>query len=201
LPVNAQQEDEMEPRIDTERLVIRPWRDADAPAALAIYGDREVTRWLTPAMDQVPDEPAMRAVLRRWQSGDVAPVSHWAVQERDTGRLVGGVALLRLAPWQDIEIGWQLARTAWGRGYAAEAGEALARWSMHHANVDELFALIGSSNTRAAATAERIGMEWIGETDQYHGQTLELYRLRHDDLPYCEVCEGALETDAESRGD
>ncbi|GAB2574318.1 GNAT family N-acetyltransferase [Kribbella endophytica] len=179
----------MEPRIETDRLVISPWRDADAQDALAIYGDEEVTRWLTPEMDRVPDEAAMRAVLRQWQADDVKPVSHWAVRERDAQRLVGGVALLRLAPWEDIEIGWQLARTVWGRGYAAEAGEAVARWSMHHANVDELFALVGATNTRAAATATRIGMEWIGETDEYHHRKLELYRLRHDDLAYCETCE------------
>jgi RimJ/RimL family protein N-acetyltransferase len=179
----------MEPRIETERLEIRPWRDADAPDALAIYGDEEVVRWLTPEMDRVPDEAAMRAVLRQWQADDVKPVGHWAVQERGAGRLVGGVALLRLAPWEDIELGWQLARTAWGQGYAAEAGEAVARWSMHHANVDELFALVGASNTRAAATATRIGMEWIGETDEYHHRRMELYRLRHDDLAYCETCE------------
>jgi RimJ/RimL family protein N-acetyltransferase len=174
----------MKPTIETDRLVIRPWRDADVPDALVIYGDEQVTRWLTPAMSRIPDEPAMRDVLRGWAAQDVAPVSHWAVELRESGRVIGGVALLRLEPWEDLEVGWQLARTAWGHGYASEAGEAVARWSMHEADVEELFALVNPKNARAAATAERIGMEPIGETDQYHHQRLNLYRLRHDDLAY-----------------
>ncbi len=180
----------MKANIETERLLIRPWRDSDASDALVIYGDESVTRWLTPAMAKVPDLPAMRDVLRGWQTGDVAPVSHWAVELRGADRVVGGVALLRLAPWEDLEIAWQLAPTDWGRGYAAEAGEALAHWSMHRAGVQELYALVGPQNDRAAATAQRIGMDLIGETDKYHRQHLNLYRLRHDDLAYNETYDG-----------
>ncbi|MFI7062457.1 GNAT family N-acetyltransferase [Kribbella sp. NPDC050124] len=185
----------MKPRIETERLVIRPWRDTDASDALVIYGDEHVTRWLTPAMTWVPSVQAMRDVLHRWMAEDVPPVRHWAVELRDSGRVVGGAAVLRLAPWEDLEIGWQLARTAWGHGYAAEAGAAVADWTMHHTDVDELFALVGPTNARAAGTAKRIGMELIGETDQYHGQQLNLYRIRHYDLAYhADAQEQASET-------
>jgi ribosomal-protein-alanine N-acetyltransferase len=174
----------MKPTIETERLVIRPWRDTDASDALVIYGDEQVTRWLTPAMSWVPNVLTMRDILHRWKALDVAPTSHWAVELRDTGRVIGGVAVLRLEPWEDLEIGWLLARTAWGHGYAAEAGAALADWTMHHTDVEELFALVGPTNARAAGTAKRIGMELIGETEQYHGRQLNLYRLRHYDLSY-----------------
>jgi [ribosomal protein S5]-alanine N-acetyltransferase len=179
----------MKATIETERLLLRPWRDTDASEALAIYGDQEVTRWLTPAMAWVPDAETMREVLQEWQEKDVAPVSHWAVVRRDTDQLIGGVALLRLAPWEDLEVGWQLARADWGHGYAAEAGDAVARWALHQGGAQEVFALMSPANERAAATARRIGMEWIGETDQYHRQKLELYRIRHDDLAYCAICE------------
>ncbi|WP_405067193.1 GNAT family N-acetyltransferase [Kribbella sp. NBC_01510] len=179
----------MNPTIETERLLLRPWRDTDASDALAIYGDEEVTRWLTPAMAWVPDVQTMHDVLRKWRDQDVAPVSHWAVERRDTREIVGGAAVLRLAPWEDLELGWQLARPAWGHGYATEAGDAVARWALHRSGVQEVFALVSPGNDRAVATARRIGMEWIGETDQYHQQKLELYRIRHDDLAYCEICE------------
>jgi RimJ/RimL family protein N-acetyltransferase len=175
--------------IETERLLLRPWRDTDASDALVIYGDEEVTHWLTPAMAWVPDVQTMHDVLRKWQDQDVAPVSHWAVERRDTQQVIGGAAVLRLAPWEDLELGWQLARPAWGHGYAAEAGDAVARWALHRTGVQEVFALVSPGNDRAAATAQRIGMEWIGETDRYHQQKLELYRIRHDDLAYCEICE------------
>ena len=52
-------------RLDTERLVLRPWSVDDAGAALAAYGDAEVARWLAPAMDRISDLAAMRVVLQQ----------------------------------------------------------------------------------------------------------------------------------------
>ncbi|NGY61297.1 hypothetical protein G7043_20435 [Lentzea sp. NEAU-D13] len=49
--------------VNTDRLTLRPWHVDDAPAALDVYGQAEVPRWLSPEMDQVPDETAMRLLL------------------------------------------------------------------------------------------------------------------------------------------
>ncbi|HEX7717805.1 MAG TPA: GNAT family N-acetyltransferase [Marmoricola sp.] len=175
--------------IGTERLLIRPWESTDVAAALGIYGDPEVTRWLRPLMGRVRDERTMAAVLDRWRAADreaVAagrPVGHWAVQRREDHRVVGGVSLQYLAPDDaDLEVAWQLSRDAWGHGYAAEAGAALVRWVLHASDVLEVFALVGAHNVRAAATAVRVGMERVGETDEYGILPLQVYRLRHADL-------------------
>ena len=84
-------------------------------------------------------------------------------------------------PEADVEIGYQLAPEYWGRGYIAEAARALARWAFQHSLV-ELFALVTPANTRGAATARRIGMEWVGESEKYHRRRLQVFRLRPDDL-------------------
>ena len=52
--------------ITTPRLVLRPWTAADAPAALAVFGDESVTRWLSPAMARVPSVDEMSAVIKTW---------------------------------------------------------------------------------------------------------------------------------------
>jgi RimJ/RimL family protein N-acetyltransferase len=169
--------------IRSERLVLRPWSLDDAPAALAVYGAGDVARWLSPAMDRVPDAEAMRALLQRWLfEGLVAPQGRWAVERADTAELIGGVAVLPLPPeGDDLEIAWQLAPQAWGNGYAAEAGHAVA----HHAfssGVEELFAVVRTQNGRGAATAQRVGMEWVGETEKYYDLRLQVFRLRKGDL-------------------
>lgn len=48
--------------------------------------------------------------------------------------------------------------------------------------LDELFAVVRPKNTRGAATAKRIGMEWVGETEKYHDLRLQVYRVRAGDL-------------------
>jgi RimJ/RimL family protein N-acetyltransferase len=174
-------------RIHSLRLTLRPWTPEDAEAALAIYGAGEVSRWLAPALERVNDVTGMRALIESWVAEYETlepPQGRWAVVLRETGELVGGASLLPLPPYSgDLEIGWQLAPTAWGRGLAAEAGHAVAHQAFESpAGVGELFAVVRPKNERGAATARRVGMEWVGETDKYYGLHLQVYRLRAADL-------------------
>ena len=168
----------------TDRLRLRDWSATDAQAALKIYGHDDVSRWLHD-IDRIPDEATMHLVLQRWDAerSDMTPgTGRWAVTLRDSDTLVGGISLLPMpVPEADVEIGYQLAREYWGRGYITEAAWAVAHWAFQHSLV-ELFALVDSDNSRAAATARRIGMEWVGESAKYHGTHLQVFRLRPDDL-------------------
>ena len=172
-------------RIITPRLVLRPWTVEDAEAALRIYGAANVAQWLAPAMEQVADAEAMRTVLDQWVTSAGAletPTGRWAIELRDGGSVVGGVVLLPLPPdRRDLEIGWQLAPDIWGQGLAAEAGHAVAHYAFE-SGVEELFAVVRPRNERGAATARRVGMEWVGETDKYYGLRLQVFRLRPGDL-------------------
>jgi RimJ/RimL family protein N-acetyltransferase len=176
--------------IVTARLRLRPWSEEDAEAALEIFGSGEVTRWLAPALEQVPDVDVMRDLIRRWRQEHQdtgRPTGRWAIEEAGTGTLVGAGAVLPLPPLEeDLEIGWQLAPHAWGQGYATEAGHALAHYSFSNGE-DEVFAVVRPRNERGLATARRVGMEWVGETDKYYGLTLQVFRLRKGDLDVAAV--------------
>jgi len=171
--------------LTTERLFVRPWEVDDAEAALEVYGAPEVTRWLTPVMEQITGLAAMRSVLQAWvedQPNMVAPRGRWAVQRRDDKQVVGGLAIRLLPPFdEDLELSWQLRPDAWGQGYANEAGKALMSWAFTQ-EIDELFAVARPNNTRAIATARRLGMEWVGETTKYYGLRLQVFRVRPSDL-------------------
>jgi RimJ/RimL family protein N-acetyltransferase len=174
-------------RLITDRLILRSWRPDDAAAALEVYGDGDVARWLSPAMDLPTDVAAMTQILQRWSDDEetlVPPTGRWAIEQREDGRLVGGAILLPLPPEEeDVEMGWQLHRAAWGKGYATEAGRALALWAFRQ-GLDEILAVVRQGNKRAAATVRRLGMEWVGETDKYFGLRLQVFRLRPADLDF-----------------
>jgi RimJ/RimL family protein N-acetyltransferase len=171
--------------ITTPRLRLRPWAESDAEPALAIFGRDEVARWLAPAMSRVPDVDSMRELVGRWivdHRDAPRPVGRWAIEESATDRLIGAGAVLPLPPHEDdLEIGWQLAPEAWGHGFATEAGHALAHYAFTGGE-EELFAVVRPRNTRGAATARRVGMEWVGETDKYYDLRLQVFRLRKGDL-------------------
>ena len=171
--------------LTTERLTLRPWQVDDAQAALDVYGHAEVTRWLSPDMDRVPDLASMRLLLQQWSAEGArlpAPAGRWAVQRNSDDCVIGGAVLLPLPPGnEDLEIGWQLRPDAWGNGYATETTHALAAWAFSQ-NVHEIFAVVRPGNVRAAATVRNNGMHWVGETTKYFGVELQVFRLRVADL-------------------
>ena len=174
----------MAQRLVTKRHALRHWTISDAGAALSIYGDNEVARWLAPAMDQVHDLAAMRLLLQQWVAEDArmtTPAGRWAIEDLTDGRLIGGATLLPLPPDDEFEIGWQLHPDTWGQGFATEAGLAMAVWAFEQ-GIEQVVALVRPANSRATAMVRRIGMEWVGETEKYHNLRLQVFRLRPGDL-------------------
>lgn len=171
--------------ITTERLRIGPWTPGDAAAGLSIFGDPEVTRWLTPAMEPVHDEGAMLATLERWAEEEaeaVPPFGHWAVRRGEDEALLGSITLRRMPPYdEDLELAWQFSPSHWGHGYATEAARGVAAWAFER-SAHELFAVMRPANARAEKLARRLGMQWVGETDKYYGLRLQVFRLRPPDL-------------------
>ena len=171
--------------INTERLVMGPWTPEDASAGLTIFGNDEVTHWLTPAMEPIHDEAGMSAALARWANEDSdaePPVGHWAVRRGQDEVLLGSITLRRMPPFhEDLELAWQFSPSHWGNGYATEAARAVAVWAFER-SAHELFAVMRPANERAEKLARRLGMQWVGETNKYYDLRLQVYRLRPPDL-------------------
>lgn len=176
--------------LTSRRLRLRPWSVDDAEAATQIFGVSEVAQWLTPAMSRVPDVAAMRSLLEAWLAEVdrlVPPLGRWAVELAadggGPGPVVGAVALLPLPPdGEDAEIAWQTGPEYQGHGYATEAADTLIRWAFS-VGLPEVFAVSRPANLAGARVAERLGMEWVGQTAKYYGLNLAVHRARPGDLP------------------
>ena len=174
--------------IETTRLVLGPWAESDAPDALGIYAAPSVSRWMAPQLGPFAGQVEMRSTLGQWEAegrDDASCTGHWALRTRDDQTIVGGLSLQYAPPGgESLSLAWALTPSAWGRGYATEAGDALVRWAMHEHGVLEVFAILQPENTRAAATAQRIGMEWVTELGHLAQGRYQVYRIRHIDLAY-----------------
>jgi RimJ/RimL family protein N-acetyltransferase len=174
----------------TERLRVRAWTEDPDDVAFVydLLSRWEVARWLGARPRALETADEARQAVRRWRSRASAGDRHgiWAVEDKDTGRPVGSVLVVRLPgpddePTDDVEVGWHLHPDAWGRGYATEAaGAALDRELA--AGAPEVFAVIREGNTRSTAVAQRIGMVPIGvQTRWYGGIPLLTYRATRGD--------------------
>lgn len=166
--------------LETERLLLRRWQPEDRAPFAALNADPEVMR----------DFPAP---LTRSESDGLAELiaanmeregwGLWALEERATGRYLGFTGLARPgfeAPFTPcVEIGWRLARHAWGQGFASEAARAATAFGFATLGLDEILAFTAIPNERSRAVMRRLGMRHDPADDFDHPLVSDLRLRRH----------------------
>jgi len=152
------------PTLETERLVLRPFRDDDLVDYFAMMDSPEVRAAL-----RIPDEQGlyeafddMAAWLGKWE---LRGAGYWALEEKSSGRFVGRAGLHRPErhDWLGVEVDWTLHPDQWGRGYATEAAAAAVCYGFEQLGEKRLFSCILLDNYRSQAVARRLGFELIEE--------------------------------------
>ncbi|MFR9756425.1 GNAT family N-acetyltransferase [Streptomyces sp. TR06-5] len=144
--------------LHTDRLVLRRWREDDLAPWAAMNADPEVREHLGAPL---PREQSDAAVARFRADLDRRGWGWWAVEVRDTGAFVGFAGLDPVddgMPFEGVEIGWRLARHAWGHGYATEAARRVRDHGFDVLGLPEILAVATAANTRSRAVMRRIGM-------------------------------------------
>ena len=162
--------------LQTERLLLRAFSDADLDAYAAMCADAEVMRYLSVTGALLSREDAWRQMALFAGHWALRGFGMWAVEERESGRFIGRVGLHQPEGWPDRELGWSLAREAWGRGYATEAARAAADYAFRTLRWPHLIHLILPGNDRSIRVAGRLGARPAG-TDIVRGVTQLVYRL------------------------
>jgi RimJ/RimL family protein N-acetyltransferase len=150
------------PVLETERLVLRAWRESDIEVEAAVSADPEVMRYLGGVIGR---EEAWRRMTLHAGHWLIRGYGNWAVELRDGGALIGRVGLWRPEGWPGLEVGWRLVRSAWGSGYATEAARTAIEWAFANLDVQQLISLIHPSNEGSMRVAERLGMRRLREQD------------------------------------
>ena len=145
--------------LTTARLRLRPWRDDDIEAWAAMGQDPEVMACFPSLYTR---DVAQSAMAR--QNAFIAEKGYgfWALEVIGGPPFIGfcGIkdVLFETAWTPAIEIGWRLAREAWGNGYASEAARAALDYGFGTLALDEIVAFLLPANQRSAAVCERLGM-------------------------------------------
>ena len=165
--------------IQTPRLILRPWRDADRAPNAAMLADPEVGYWL--GATQTAEEASAgidRAIAHLAAHG----FGLLAIERRADGAFLGAAGLMTLRDGHPlgpgVEIGWRLARAAWGGGHATEAARALLDDGFTRLSLAEIIAFTAISNLRSRAVMERLGMVRRPDRDFEHPSLAEQHPLR-----------------------
>jgi RimJ/RimL family protein N-acetyltransferase len=175
----------------TRRLLLRRWRPEDRSAFAEMNADPEVMEFFVSPLTREESDAFLDRIVAEFDDHGFGP---WAVEEPRTGRLIGFSGLIYQtfeAPFTPVfEIGYRLARHAWGRGYATEAAHAATAHGFEHAGLTEIVSMTAVLNTRSQAVMRKLGMRHDPANDFNHprvprGHPLErhvLYRLKPDQL-------------------
>jgi RimJ/RimL family protein N-acetyltransferase len=151
------------PELETERLLLRGFRDEDLDAWAEIVAEPEVMRWFDHP-DGLTREEAWRNMAYHVGHWELRGCGQWALVERATGALVGRTGLNLPEGWPGLELGWLIGRSRWGRGYAPEAARATMDWARRELGATHLISLIEDGNMASQRVAEKLGMSVEGRT-------------------------------------
>lgn len=149
------------PRVETERLVLREWLPSDRAPYAALNGDPDVMEHFPSTLKPAQSDEMVDRIMARWNE---LGFGLWATEIRETGEFIGFVGLSQpsfqthFTPC--VEVGWRLAKSSWGHGYAPEAARVVLDWGFANVDLprDEIVSFTTVANLKSQRVMEKIGM-------------------------------------------
>ncbi|MFC3654275.1 GNAT family N-acetyltransferase [Xanthomonas hyacinthi] len=158
------------PYLQSERLTLREYRLKDFDAFADHLADPESAAHLA----LVDREAAWRIFSSQAGLWLLQGAGWWAVEVRQTGRLVGNVGAFFREGATTMELGWNTYRALWGRGFASEAAAIVLDYALEVRREPKIRALIDPGNTSSLRVAQRLGLMYEAETELY-GKAIGCY--------------------------
>lgn len=161
--------------LQTERVLLREWRDADRQPFAALNGDALVMEHFPSLL--TPEQSD--AMIDRMQAGlEERGWGLWAAERLDTHQCIGFVGL-SVPTWHVdgltpcVEVGWRLGRQHWGHGFAPEAATAVLQFAFEHVDLprDEVVSFTSVHNAKSRRVMEKIGLRHDPTRDFDHPMT------------------------------
>lgn len=163
------------PRLTTTRLLLRGFEARDEPAYIAMMADPDVTQFLADGKPLSPFD-AWRQLAMFAGHWVLRGFGMWAIEERSTGRFIGRIGCFQPLTWPGFEIGYTLARDAWGKGYAREGAAVALHYAQDTLMRDDIISIIRPANARSIAVAQSLGAQRSETIPDFFGAPADVYR-------------------------
>ncbi len=175
--------------IETERLVLRAYAEADAQRVLDIHSRLDVIQWLgnPPYVPMASLDEALAWIIRHNRTAEVAPFERtYAIEVRDAGVVAGSAMISRVSrlgvdEWEgEYEVGWHLHPDSHGHGYATEAAAAVLDDAFER-GLEHVWCGMFAHNTPSARVALKLGLRELGYgPDPWYGGIGRLFEATRE---------------------
>ena len=150
--------------METHRLILRPFREGDAPAMFRNWAhDSVVTEYLT--WEPHASEHVTEALVERWarETAEDPSVYQWAIELKSIGEVIGSLSAMHVdEQTQSVELGWCIGRRWWGQGIMPEAGSAVISYLFSEVELNRVAAKHDTRNAKSGRVMQKIGMTQEG---------------------------------------
>jgi len=162
--------------IETPRLVLRPWREADREPFARMNADPRVMEFFPACLSREESDALFdRAAAHLRDHG----FTFFATELRHTGEFIGFIGLAVEPHFNaGVEIGWRLAAEFWNQGLATEGARAALRFGFEELRLQEIVAFTATGNSRSRRVMEKLGMTYDPADDFEHPRLPEGHPLR-----------------------
>ncbi|MTG98986.1 MULTISPECIES: GNAT family N-acetyltransferase [Myroides] len=148
--------------IETERLVIRQYKESDLADFIRMNQDEHVMEFF---LRKMTVEESTAAYHRMQDKIEEQGYAFFAVEEKSSGSFIGFVGLLDITFDVDfapgVEIGWRMLPEFWGKGYATEAAKACLRFAKETLGLSKVYSFTTTQNIRSSNVMQKIGMRYV----------------------------------------
>jgi RimJ/RimL family protein N-acetyltransferase len=161
--------------LQTERLLLRPFREEDLDEYSRICADAEVMRYIGDGrpLGRADAWRQMAFLLGHWQ---LRGFGIWAAHSRSSGALLGRIGLYQPEGWPGLEVGWLLDRACWGQGLATEGGRAALEYAFTQLEAGHVLSVIHPDNAASIRVAQKLGAHFE-RRDVVNGVGVVIYRI------------------------
>ncbi len=173
----------VKPFLDTDRVIIREWQAEDWRLLLPMSLDPDVMQYIG-RYQPWTEEETLRFVTNRMVDYQQYGWTMWPLILKETGAFIGYCGFLRREYGRykgDIEIGYALAKDAWGRGLAAETGAKILQYGFEILGFERVIASARPENARSIRVTEKMGMRFIGLSLNDKGRPVPHYAIENFD--------------------
>jgi len=166
--------------LETERLLLRPWRTSDRIAFAAMNADSRVMEFLPSVLSRDKSDRLADHIEEHFQRHGYGP---WAAELRSDGSFIGYIGL-NVPPFEAhftpcVEIGWRLSFECWGKGLATEGARRALRYGFETLGLEEVVSFTVPANVRSRRVMEKLGMTHGDADDFDHPGLAAGHPLRH----------------------
>ncbi len=159
---------------ETQRLIIRPFKDSDAETIFRMRSDPDVMRFISFTQSTLAEaEQWMEKLSSKFDSEGIG---YLALEEKGTGEVVGWCGLWRVPETWEIEVGYGIAKSRWGYGFATEAAREMVAYGFRVLDLEYIVAVAFPENSASINVMKKIGMTYV-TTGTFYGKELVQYSI------------------------